>query len=155
MYLAVANSSPSSCRAQWATQIVVASTITLGSLDACTAAAGTPAATDAAAACFGDAGGGGEAGAGAEGPGSGSPGAWVQTGGVGDADGGAGHAFDTAARALGFGDTSAHHDERGANTPWYLTLGDLRRGNERRKPGHEVHRRHDAVGASFVRDLQA
>jgi hypothetical protein len=43
--------------------------------------------------------------------------------GADDAGAGAPHAFGWVACVGGFGVTSARHDERGANTPWYLTSG--------------------------------
>ncbi len=61
------------------------------------------------------------------------------------------HGSDFAARAGGSGVTRGRHDERGANTPWYLTSGILRRRNQSREPGHEPIGLHDAVGASSPR----
>ena len=123
-YLARAKSSPLSRRPQWATVIMVGSTSTTGSADACASDAGPGASPfggvsvyageqgATAAGGAGDAGAGDAGDAGDAGAGDAGPGAFV------DADAGAVHAFDKGARPGGFGVTSARHDERGANTPW-------------------------------------
>jgi hypothetical protein len=118
-YLARARSAPSSRRAQWATVIIVASTSTTGS--ACASVrAGASSCVRVGDAGAGDAGAGD---AGADDAGAGDAGAGAGAGAGVEAGADVAHAFGDGARAGGLGVTSARHDERGANTPWYLTSG--------------------------------